>query len=528
MLAGIMAIDRRRFVKQLALAGAALTAPTYLAEQKQGATVSAKPNIVVILSDDVGYGDLSCYGATAVKTPRLDELASRGLRFTDAHTDAATCTPSRYALLTGSYGWRHDGVAILPGDADLLIGEKQATVATILKSAGYHTGLVGKWHIGLGRGEIDWNGEIAPGPLEVGFDEAFYFAATADRVPTVFIRNHRVENLDPKDPIKVSYKQKIGDEPTGLENPDLLKVKNMPGGHDGTIVDGIGRIGFMTGGKSARWKDEEIAPTFTREAEAFIERNRHKPFFLFFTPSDIHVPRAPAAQFAGKDACGVRCDVISQLDWSVGRVMDKLKELGLEKDTLVVFSSDNGPVVNDGYKDGSLERVGQHKPAGPFRGGKYQIFEGGTRVPMISSWPGHVKQGVSDALVSQLDLAASFAALVKTTVPQGQAADSVNVLPALLGQSNAGRAELVEEAQVLALRSGQWKLIDRSQRPGEHMRPAPKRYIRQEQEQYPVAEVELYDLKSDPYETKNLAGEHPDVVQRLRSELAKLRSQGHS
>lgn len=531
MLAG-MSFDRRTFVKQLALTGAALAAGSSIAS---AAKSDEKPNIVVILADDLGYGDVSCYGATHVQTPNIDALAAHGLRFTDAHADAATCTPSRYAMLTGSYAWRHDGVMILPGDAKSLIGEKQATIASVLKSAGYTTGLVGKWHIGLGNGSIDWNGEIKPGPCETGFDDAFFFPATADRVPTVFVHNHRVVNLDPKDPITVSYKGKIGDEPTGKEDPELLKMK-LSEGHDGTIVDGISRIGFMTGGKTARWKDEEIAETFTTKAEEFIEKNQHKPFLLYFTPSDIHVPRAPGDQFKRMNDCGVRCDVINQLDWSVGRIVEKLKKLGLEKKTLVLFTSDNGPVVNDGYDDGSDRKLNGHKPAGPFRGGKYTIFEGGTRVPFITYWPGHIKPGISNALVSQLDLLSSFAALTKAHVPQGQAEDSTNVLPALLGQSKQGRKELVEEAQILAIRDGKWKLIDRSQRPGLHPRPArpavPKgksaaAKIARDQK-YPTAPLELYDVDADPGETTNLVDKYPEVVARLKNELSRIRLQGHS
>jgi arylsulfatase A-like enzyme len=306
-------------------------------------------------------------------------------------------------------------------------------------------------------------------------------------------------------------------------------------GHDGTIIDGVSRIGFMTGGKAARWKDEEIAATFTGKAVEFIEKNQHHPFLLYFTPSDIHVPRMPAAQFAGKEGCGVRCDVIDQLDWSVGRILDTLKRLHLDDNTLVLFTSDNGPVVNDGYDDGSDRKIGAHTPAGPFRGGKYTIFEGGTRMPFIVRWTGHIKAGVSDALVSQLDLVASFAALTAEKVPPGEAADSVNVLPALLGRSRIGRDSLVEEAQVLAIRVGNWKLIDRSQRPGAH--PRPGRAVRRAEASedpnhtlkpgptYPTAPLELYDVAKDPHETTDVAARFPEVVHQLQAQLAGIRNQ---
>lgn len=220
------------------------------------ATAPRPPNIVLILADDVGYGDFSCYGATRVATPNVDRLAARGMRFTDAHSSSATCTPSRYSLMTGEYAWRKKGTNILPGDAALIIEPGRATLPSVLHAAGYATGCVGKWHLGLGRGNIDWNGEIQPGPLEVGFDYSFIIPATGDRVPCVFVENHRVFGLDPQDPIQVSYNEKVGNDPTGRERPDLLAMK-LSAGHDGTIVNGISRIGFMSGGKSARWVDTE-------------------------------------------------------------------------------------------------------------------------------------------------------------------------------------------------------------------------------------------------------------------------------
>ncbi len=516
-------------------------------EASPAAIGERKPNVVIVLADDLGYGDLTCYGGVHVDTPHIDGLAQSGLRFTNAHSDAATCTPSRYAMLTGSYAWRHDGVEILPGDAKSLIEPGQPTIASVFKGAGYATGLVGKWHIGLGNGTIEWNGDIKPGPCELGFDEAFFFAATADRVPTVYIHDHRVVNLDPKDPIHVSYQgQKLGTEPTGREDPELLKMK-LSEGHDGTIVDGISRIGFMTGGAAARWKDETMAETFTNKACQFIETYKDQPFLLYFTPSDIHVPHAPAETFAGKSQCGIRCDVITQLDWSVGRVLETLQKSGVADNTMVIFTSDNGPVVNDGYDDNSVELLGAHKPAGPMRGGKYSIYEGGTRMPFVTHWRGQIERGTSDALISQVDLLRSLASLVHQKVPgrdaSAGATDSLDLLPTLLGRSQRGRDTLVEEATVLAIRDPRWKLIDRSQRPGAHPHPTPPKTPtpqaearRKAQEQlfmpgaidYPTAPLELYDLESDPGETKNVADAHPEIVERLRTKLTELRARGHS
>ena len=344
------------------------------------AAADGPPNIILIYADDLGYGDVGCYGATRVRTPNIDRLAREGLRFTDAHAASSTCTPSRYALLTGEYAWRRKGTSVLPGDAALIIEPRRETLPAMLKRAGLATGVVGKWHLGLGTGSIDWNGAIKPGPLEIGFDESFIMAATGDRVPCVFIRDHHVVGLDPHDPIRVSYAKPIGDEPTGAANLELLKVKPSHG-HDQTIVNGISRIGFMTGGKAARWVDEDMADGFTREAVAFIERHAAAPFFLEFATHDIHVPRVPHPRFAGTSGCGVRGDVIQELDWSVGQVLDTLDRLKLADRTLVLFTSDNGPVVDDGYADGAVRDLNGHRPAGPLRGGKYSLFEGGTRVP---------------------------------------------------------------------------------------------------------------------------------------------------
>ncbi|HEY8503832.1 MAG TPA: sulfatase-like hydrolase/transferase, partial [Gemmataceae bacterium] len=319
------------------------------------------PNIVLIYADDLGYGDVGCYGATRVKTPNIDRLAAQGLRFTDAHSPSATCTPSRYALLTGEYAWRRKGTGILPGDARLIIPTGRVTLPSLLKEAGYTTGVVGKWHLGLGDGELDWNREIKPGPLEVGFDYAFLIPATGDRVPCVYVENHRVVALDPTDPVRVSYGKPVGDEPTGRDHPELLKLKPSHG-HDQTIVNGISRIGYMAGGKAARWKDEDMADDITRKAVAFIEKHKGEPFFLFFSTHDIHVPRVPHPRFRGKSDCGTRGDVIVQLDWCVGEILAALERQKLTDDTLVIFSSDNGPVVDDGYQDGAVEDLNGHKP----------------------------------------------------------------------------------------------------------------------------------------------------------------------
>jgi arylsulfatase A-like enzyme len=483
------------------------------------ALAAARPNIVLIYADDLGYGDVGCYGATRVRTPNVDRLAAQGVRFTDAHAASATCTPSRYALLTGEYAWRKKGTGVLPGDAALILPPGRASLASMLRAAGYATGVVGKWHLGLGRGHPDWNGEIEPGPLENGFDSSFIIPATGDRVPCVYVEGHRVVGLVLDDPIRVSYGPPIGDEPTGAANPDRLRMRPSHG-HDQTIVNGISRIGSMSGGRAARWKDEEMADVLTRRATGFIERHAGSPFFLYFATHDIHVPRVPHPRFAGRTGMGPRGDAIAQLDWCTGEILKTLDRLGIAEDTLVLFTSDNGPVVDDGYRDDAAEKLGGHRPAGPLRGGKYSAFEGGTRVPFLVRWPARVKPGVSEALVCQVDLLASLAALVGQDLGAADAPDSDDLLPALLGESPLGRDLLVEHAAVLALRQGPWKLIE----PGR----GPEVFANTGTESGQAAAPRLYNLAEDVGETKDVAARHPAKVQELRDRLETIRRQGRS
>lgn len=508
-------MDRREFLKCWNGGVAALT---LAGRSPAAAPVRRGPNIVLIYADDVGYGDLSCYGATRVSTPNLDKLAGAGIHFTNVHASSATCTPSRYSLLTGEYAWRKEGTGILPGDAPLIIAPGRTTLPSLLKRRGYATAVVGKWHLGLGSGNIDWNGEIKPGPLEIGFDYAFLIPATGDRVPCVFVENHRVANLDAKDPIRVSYAAPFPGEPTGREHPELLKLKPSHG-HDQAIVNGVSRIGYMTGGKSALWVDENIADVLTSKATAFIERQKANPFFLYFATHDVHVPRLPNPRFTGKTSMGPRGDAIVELDWSVGRILDALDRNGLADNTLVMFSSDNGPVVDDGYRDQAVEKLGGHRPAGPLRGGKYSNFDGGTRVPLIARWPGHIRaDSRSHALISQVDLLASFAGLAGQKVPDDAAPDSVNVLPALLGQSKTARRSLVEDAGALAVIEGDWKLIA----PGD----GPKMNTNTNTELGNDPQPQLYNLASDLGEKTNLAAQHPDRVRELTALLDKIRAGG--
>ncbi len=475
-----------------------------------------KPNVVLLYADDLGYGDVSCYGSTTIATPHIDKLAAEGLRFTDGHCAAATCTPSRFAMLTGEYAFRQKGTGILPGDAKMIIPPDRTTLASVFKGAGYQTGVVGKWHLGLGDGDLDWNRAIQPGPLEIGFDHCFIMAATGDRVPCVFVENHQVARLDPADPIQVSYKQPFPGEPTGKATPELLKM-HPSHGHDMALINGISRIGYMRGGKAAIWKDEEMADTFTDQAVKFIEASKSGPFFLYFAAHDPHVPRVPHARFVGKSGMGPRGDAILQFDDCVGTILAALDRLGLKESTLVLLSSDNGPVVDDGYQDEAVQKLGDHKPAGPLRGGKYSAFEGGTRVPFIVRWPAKVKPGVSSALVCQVDFPASFAALTGLPAP-ATAVDSHNILPAILGADATGRTELVEQGGPISLREGNWKFIPSS--------PGSARNKETNSETGNAPGPQLYDLSRDLGEQQNLAKTQPDQANRMAAALEKARLGG--
>lgn len=474
-----------------------------------GLSAQQKPNVIYIYADDLGYGDLSCYGATKIATPNIDRLSKQGIRFTNAHSTSATCTPSRYALMTGQYPWRKSGTGVLPGDAALIVPTDRTTLPKLFRMAGYKTGIVGKWHLGLGTAvEKNWNGEISPGPNDVGFDYSFIFPATADRVPTVFLENHYVVARDSADPIEVSYRNKVGNEPTGKDHPELLKMKSSPGhGHDQTIVNGIGRIGYMSGGKTSRWTDEEMPLTFLQKAKNFIDENKGHPFFLYYSLTEPHVPRMPSTMFKGKSGLGYRGDAILQLDWAVGEIMKQVKAAGLEKNTIIIFSSDNGPVLDDGYQDEAVTKLNGHTPWGALRGGKYSAFEAGTRVPFIVSWPGIIKSKTSSALICQIDLLASFSSLLHQAIPAGDAMDSENIIDALTGKSNKGRLVLVEQGGALSIIKGNWKYIEPTNG----------------QSFYELASIEsgnlkapqLYNLNEDIGERNNLAETYPDIVKEM-------------
>ena len=488
------------------------------------ARAAAKPNVLVIMADDLGYGDVSCYGATELKTPHIDRLAAGGLRFTDGHCSASTCTPTRFSFLTGKYAFRQPGAGIAPPNATSLIQPGTETIASILNEAGYATAVIGKWHLGLGaKPGPDWNGQLKPGPLEIGFDYCFLLPTTNDRVPSVYVENHRVRNLDPADPLWVGNKRPGPDHPVGSD-PDVRAALKLDWshGHNQTVHNGIGRIGYFTGGHAARWRDEDLADEWVKQSVKWIEQHKDEPFFLFFSSHDCHVPRMPHERFQGKTKLGLRGDAIVQLDWCVGELTKTLDRLNLTENTLIIFCSDNGPVLDDGYKDGAQEKLHGHKPTGRYRGGKYSIYEGGTRTPLITCWPGTIKPGVSNEMVCTVDLAASMAALAGRTLSTDACPDSFNVLPALLGKPDArGRDHLIEQpnsGSTLALRIGDWKVLS-------YASAKPIKSLTYEKG---PGKYELYNLADDPEEQKNLAGQHPERLKRMLEKLEAIKKAGRS
>ncbi len=477
----------------------------------------ARPNIVFILADDLGYGDLGCYGATKVKTPNIDRMAKEGIRFTDAHSPSSVCTPSRYNLLTGRYCWRtwaKTGCVWM--NDPLLIEEGRMTLPSLAKSAGYHTGCVGKWHLGFGKpGTPGWdnvlgpdlNGQLRPGPLQVGFDY-FFGVPFVGQLPHVFIENGYVVDIESGDPIRLvadprpafgtDYLQR-----PRTENPDLR----------------------VTGGRRATYVQEDLAITLTQKAVAYIRENARHPFFLYFAHRNIHAPLCPNARFRGTSEIGMYGDFIHELDWSVGEVLHTLDQLGLAANTLVIFSSDNG-AVSAGHRPlaGRVDYKG-HKPNGIWRGQKTEVYEGGHRVPLLARWPGHTPAGVSSGqLLALTDMLATFSALLERPLPHDAGEDSVNMLPALLGRDGGAvlRETLVHDSWkgLFAVRQGPWKLILGPGGGG----------IGWQENQPPGSEpsLQLYNLADDPGETKNLCAEKPEIVARLKARLEKIQKAGRS
>ncbi|MBI5822182.1 MAG: sulfatase-like hydrolase/transferase [Verrucomicrobia bacterium] len=463
------------------------------------------PNIVFILADDLGYGDLGCYGATRVKTPNIDRFAQQGRLFTDAHSPCAVCTPTRYAIITGREYYRIGR----KWNRDCLVEPERMTIASLCKSAGYTTALVGKWHLGYGVKEPDWNGELKPGPLECGFDSFFGTAMTHNEPPQVLVDNHRVVGLDPADPIKI-----LPAQPPKFPH------------------------GVLQGGKSALVKHDELCELHTKKAVAFIERNKDRPFFLYYGTINVHVPIAPGKRFQGSSGMGAYGDYIQELDWAVGEVLGALDRLGLAEKTLIFFTSDNGGVLHrDAVKAG-------HFANGDLLGQKTDVWEGGHRVPFIARWPGRIPAGTrAGDFIALTDMLATFAAVLGRNLGPEEGPDSFNALPALL--DTPGRKPVRTFATFIGtggvgVREGKWLFFPKrgsggfsTDLTGPWMQPwkigrKTSDYTADGQLKPDAPPGQLYDLEKDLAETTNLYNEHPDIVKRLGELLTSIRKKGNT
>ena len=479
-------------------------------------TDSKQPNVIIIYADDLGFGDVSAYNQGTLNTPNIDRIANEGIKFTNGHSSSATCSPSRYALLTGTYPWRNKKAKISTG-ASLIIDTNQITVPKMFKQMNYKTAIVGKWHLGLGYGKIDYNSKISPGPNELGFDYSYIMPDTQDRVPTVYIEDGYVKNLDKEDPLFVNFKNNFDNQPTGKSNPELLTTK-WHHGHFNTIVNGISRIGFMKGGKKAYWSDIDMADHFLNVTKSYIIKNKENPFFLFYSMQQPHVPRTPHPRFVGTSGMGPRGDVIIEADWCIGELYKTLEEEDLLENTLIIISSDNGPVLNDGYYDDAVEKLGDHTPSGGLRGGKYSLFEAGTKVPFIAYWKGKIKSGISNKIISQIDLFNSISAIVGADY---RSKDGIDLSKLITDNQGKGREDLILEASTrTAYRKGNWVMIP------PYNGPEVSKNVNIELGNSKA--FKLYNLKEDPSQTNDLAKKEPEKLKEMISSFIKIRGRNFS
>ena len=465
------------------------------------------PNIIVILTDDLGYGDLGCYNPKSkIPTPNLDRLADQGVRFTDAHAPSSVCTPTRYSVLTGRYCWRtHLTKGVLAAWAAPLIEDDRLTIGEMLQSHGYATAAIGKWHLGKSwhvvdsekdqkAENIDWSKPLINGPLQHGFDYHFGLAWPG----WAFVENDRVVST-PSEPFDLSH---IGDHLIGPNN--------------------------IKGVKSADYEHEHMLPRFTEKAVEFIERQakEHTPFFLFFTPMAPHKPVVPNKEYLGKSNAGVYGDFVVELDDRIGTIMDALDRTGAADNTLLIFTSDNGPETT------AYDRVREdgHRSMGEWRGVKRDTWEGGHREPFIARWPGKITAGTtSDEIICLTDFMATAASIVGHELPNEAAQDSVNILPVLLGDN---LSEPVREAVVhhscngeLAVRQGDWVYIDAI---SGDSNDEPAWFRVELNADLNTTFGVLYNLKVDPTERFNVIGEHPEVAKELKALLEKYKRNGRS
>ena len=487
-------------------------------------TPSDRPNVVLINTDDLGYGDLSCYGATKLHTPNIDRLAQSGCRFTDAHAVSAVCTPSRYALLTGEYPFRADIWLPVFLRSPLILDPDQPTVASVMRDAGYATACIGKWHLGFGtETPCDWNAPLSPGPLECGFDYYFGVPVVNSHPPFVYVENHSVVGLEEDDPFVYGQRADTPDYPEKLQ------------------LDAIGGAAKA----HAAYRDDQVGTKLAAKAVEWIEQQRAHPFLLYFATTHIHHPFTPAQRFIGKSGIGPYGDFILELDWMVGELTNALEAHGLTESTLIVFTSDNGPMLNLG---GQEAWASGHHMNGDLLGFKFDAWEGGHRVPFITAWPGHIPSAtVSDQLISNIDLLASLAAMVGRDLPAEEAKDSLNVLPSLLGESKASNRDHVIicplSPEHVSIRKDEWMYISgqggggfTGTHVGDHDLGGPAAFPFTGQENSDIQDgrlmesappAQLYNLSPDLRQRTNLYREYPERVNELEK-LLKATSLGDS
>jgi len=482
------------------------------------------PNAVLIFVGDLGYGDLGCYGATKVKTPNIDRLAKEGRRFTDAHSASAVCTPSRYALLTEKYPFRtlgDKGVwGPLPTTSGLIIDTKTLTIGKGFKNKGYATACLGKWHLGFKRGRNDWKVPLRPGPQDVGFDYYFGVPVVNSAPPYVYVENDTIVGYDPTDSLV------YGGKPVSPTRtfPKEASVKS-PNRFGGAL-------------KAHKiYDDEKTGTLLTEKASKWITEKKSKPFFLYFSTTNIHHPFTPAPRFKGTSKCGLYGDFIHELDWMVGRILRCLDDNGLTDNTLVIFTSDNGGMLNLGGRNAM--KAG-HKINGELLGFKFGVWEGGHRIPFIARWPGKIKAGTkSDQLICQVDLLATFMAVTGQDVQSLKGKDSANLLPALLGKSEKPvRTELLtapRRPRNLGIRKGKWMYIAarssggfRGSRPNQRAwgGPAAVQFagnvnsdIANGRIKNNAPPAQLYNLEKDLVQTRNVYRDNPQMVKRMEELL---------
>lgn len=479
----------RRALRMLLVACAAACFLPWAAMAKE----SKPPNIIVVLADDLGIGDVHCYDPekSKIPTPNMDRLAGQGMMFTDAHAPCSVCTPSRYGLLTGRYPWRNQYISVAPPYGDPIIAAGRLTVPALLKRQGYQTACIGKWHLGWDwpkrEGKPVFDRPIAGGPMTRGFDT--YFGTDVPNYPPyTFIENDRI-----------------------VAQPTAWHAKEW----DNLYL-------FYAGPMAPGWRFDQILPKITEKAVGYIDcqAKARKPFFLYFALTTPHEPIAPSARFKGKSGISGVGDLIMETDWALGQVMAALKKNGLEQNTLLIFTSDNGHCT---YTDIEPFLKAGHRVSGPYRGYKGDILEGGHRMPFIARWPQTVKAGSRCGQTASLtDLMATCAEIVGAKVPDNAGEDSVSILPLLKGSRKPVREASVymSGGGVFAIFQGPWKLMFSSGAGGPWTKePAPPKG---------APTIQLYNLVQDPGEKDNLQGKYPEVVKRLSELLEKYIAEGRS